>query len=839
MKKPQFVQKLQDDSIEQRTEEWYKRRTTMITASDCGVILGYNSKFTTTEDLLTVKLNNVRLDNVHLRHGNHYEPIAIEIFEKKYEEKVWPVGLLTHKNKKYKYLGASPDGVTSKHCLVEIKCPSMRMIDGSISLHYYAQVQLQLEVADFELCYFYECSFKEVSTKGECKNKVHRGYNEEKKNWWYLAYDYLRPINRDRKWFEDNKEKFKNFYDEMIYQQNQQKRINRNSRKRRRPPSLMNGGQTKRRRISSRKKIKNIPWINEGKIRNYCIGDTLCDWLEMYGSENKYQKEPNNPFTLLKFKKTNQFKSKVMNTIEKKFKNNCKRLPQNYGNYTYDLIRLTTDYMNQGIKIIINGMLQYEDDKIYTVFDLLVRSDYIENVFDKRKFKASVKKQFKADSTYSQKHDEEWFYIAVSIKYKILPFSSNGMTLTNESVMKLYKAQSAFKNKILTKNQVHQSDITFIIGSGWRMTKNGQKFRNNKYKDWSRPGYVNLTNQDKNYVEIIDNALIWYRDVEKNGKKWKVEPKPTRTELYPLILSNSPGYWGAAKKKIATNLKEISLLWQVGPSNRKKAHEKNIYTWDDPKLNPQILGFKKNTQRANILQKIIDVNKMKKTKLLPKKIENNLDNWKNPNRVEFYVDFETLNSLYGGKSIIYLIGLTVVIPNKIKKKFHTNNKKRYYDFKAESLTKAEEYRIIEEWLNQMKSVLTKYNLKRKDVNCYCWSNAENSFLNSARKRHGKENSSKWKVNFTDVMELIKSEPVVIKDCLSGFGLKSVSGAMNKHGMINKKYDTKCSSGEVSMAFAVNYYEHKCQKEMDDIVGYNELDCDVIYEILTYLRKNHS
>jgi hypothetical protein len=451
-------------------------------------------------------------------------------------------------------------------------------------------------------------------------------------------------------------------------------------------------------------------------------------------------------------------------------------------------------------------MLQDEDDKIYTVFDLLIRSDYIENLFNKRKFKASVKKQFKADSTYSQKHDEEWFYISVSIKYKILPFSSNGMTLTNESVMKLYKAQCAFKNKILTKNQIHQSDITFIIGSGWRMTKNGQKFKNHKYKDWSRPGYINLTNQDKNYVQMIDNALIWYRDVAKNGKKWKVEPKPTRKELYPLILSNSPGYWGAAKKKIATNLKEISLLWQVGPRNRIKAHEKDIYTWDNPKLNPQILGFKKGTKRAMILQKIIDVNKMKKTKILPKKIQNNLDNWKNPNRVEFYVDFETLNSLYGGKSIIYLIGLTVVIPNKIKKKFHTNNKKRYYDFKAESLTKAEEYRIIEEWLNQMKSVLKKYNLKRNDVNCYCWSNAE---------------------------------PVVIKDCLSGFGLKSVSGAMNKHGMINKKYDTKCSSGEVSMAFAVNYYEHKCQKVMDDIVGYNELDCDVIYDILTYLRQHHS
>ena len=115
-------------------------------------------------------------------------------------------------------------------------------------------------------------------------------------------------------------------------------------------------------------------------------------------------------------------------------------------------------------------LLQDEDNKIYTVFDLLVRSDYIENVFNKRKFKASVKKQFKGVSTYSQKHDEEWFYIPISIKYKILPFSSNGMTLTNESVMKLYKAQSAFRNKILTKNQIYQSDISFLIGSGWKLS---------------------------------------------------------------------------------------------------------------------------------------------------------------------------------------------------------------------------------------------------------------------------------------------------------------------------------------------------------------------------------
>jgi len=823
MKKTKFIQQLQNSSIKQRTEEWYKQRSKMITASDCGVILGYNY-FKNMNELLSSKLNDIKIDNIYMRHGNHYEPIAVEIFQKKMKETVFEIGLLVHK--KYKYLGASPDGITSKHFLIEIKCPCSRLITGSISLHYYAQVQLQLEVADLEQCYFYECAFKEVNTKTECKNKEFYGYNEQKQNWWYLNNDNLMIIPRDKDWFKRNQPKFKNFFDELTYQQRQQKKSN--SRKRKLSTDFSHCISSKKRKIVKTKN-NNLKWINESKIRNFCIGDTLCDWLDLYGDKNDFEKEPNNPFTLLKFKKTNQFKTKILYEIEQNFKKYCQRLPQNFGNFSIDIKLLTEQYMKNGIPIIIHGMISDDDEKIYTVVDLLIRSDWLSKVFNKYKLKCNMN----GLSSYN----DNWFYTTVSIKYKILPFSSNGITLSNDAVMRMYKAQSAFRNKILAKTQFYKPNTTFIVGSGWKFTKNGEKF--NRYNDWKRLGYIKLNEQDKNYIDSVNNALIWYRDVEKNGKKWKILPKPTRKELYPLILSNSPGYWGSVKKKIAIKLKEISLLWQVGPSIRQKAHNENIYTWDNPKLSPQILGFKKNTNKSIILQKIIDINKMKRTKILPKKIENNCDDWKNPNRVEFYVDFETLNSLYGGKSIIYLIGLTVIIPEKLRKKYKTNNKERFYNFIAESLTKGEEYRIIEEWFKQMKSILTKYQLNREDVNCYCWSNAENSFLNSARKRHDKVNSSKWKIKFTDVMDIIRTEPVVIKGCLSGFGLKAVSSAMYNNDMITIKYDSKCTSGEVSMASAVNYYEHKYKEEMDDIVRYNKLDCNVIYEILTYLRKHHS
>ena len=48
--------------------------------------------------------------------------------------------------------------------------------------------------------------------------------------------------------------------------------------------------------------------------------------------------------------------------------------------------------------------------------------------------------------------------------------------------------------------------------------------------------------------------------------------------------------------------------------------------------------------------------------------------------------------------------------------------------------------------------------------------------------------------------------------------------MYKHGMIPIKYDTKCTSGAVSMASAIKHYEKNDLEAMQDIMRYNQLDC---------------
>jgi hypothetical protein len=88
--------------------------------------------------------------------------------------------------------------------------------------------------------------------------------------------------------------------------------------------------------------------------------------------------------------------------------------------------------------------------------------------------------------------------------------------------------------------------------------------------------------------------------------------------------------------------------------------------------------------------------------------------------------------------------------------------------------------------------------------------------------------------------MFKSEPIVIKDCFK-FGLKPIAAAMRKHGMISVRNDSKCNNGISAMIDAWKTYSNSDNPQnsdtMKDIIKYNEFDCKVLYEILTFLRKN--
>lgn len=173
---------------QQRTEEWYKQRNTKLTASEISNCipkieqyckdyidefkiknLKYSTEFinpySTKIDYIVNKCKSFYGENVFETNectswGNKYENVATLLYSNKYNTVVHEFGLLEHS--KYKWLGASPDGISEKGVLLEIKCPLKRKISKIPPLYYWTQMQLQMEVCNIDVCDFMECEIDEI-----------------------------------------------------------------------------------------------------------------------------------------------------------------------------------------------------------------------------------------------------------------------------------------------------------------------------------------------------------------------------------------------------------------------------------------------------------------------------------------------------------------------------------------------------------------------------------------------------------------------------------------------------------------------------------------------------
>lgn len=153
---------LNQNQCKQKSKEWTTKRGTMITASSdvCNII---TSKTGNSQQVIRKKTTPYKhITSKYMEHGIKYEQIASSIYEQKTNKKVFQLGLLEHKT--IPHLGASPDGITNDGRLIEIKVPTIRTIDGSISKKYFVQMQTQMEVCDIDVCDFVECKIREYNT---------------------------------------------------------------------------------------------------------------------------------------------------------------------------------------------------------------------------------------------------------------------------------------------------------------------------------------------------------------------------------------------------------------------------------------------------------------------------------------------------------------------------------------------------------------------------------------------------------------------------------------------------------------------------------------------------
>ena len=223
---PNVKRLLELEFDEQRSEAWLKLRGNMLTASDAATAISKN-KYQTPEDLIRKKcgLAEPFLGNEATAWGTKMEPVACEMFEQKYDLKVYELGLIPHE--KYPWLGGSPDGLTENNCLVEIKCPLRRkIVPGEVPLCYEAQIQVCMEIMDVESCYFCQYAPFDITFPGP------------------EVFD-VTVVPRDREWFKKYLPVMDAFWKRVLYYREhldecpkEKEKVKRPRKKKELPPAI-------------------------------------------------------------------------------------------------------------------------------------------------------------------------------------------------------------------------------------------------------------------------------------------------------------------------------------------------------------------------------------------------------------------------------------------------------------------------------------------------------------------------------------------------------------------------------------------------------------------------
>ena len=580
-------------------------------------------------------------------------------------------------------------------------------------------------------------------------------------------------------------------------------------------------------------------WVAATSTRNYLLDDGILDVIETKGSaltkintnyQDKFLKTVNNRsnnFVTSIMEQGVKFEKKIIQLIISKVgQNNVINIGGDTNPRSRDKYLNTIKAMNDGIPIIYQGILRNYKNKTYGIPDLLVLRNFLPELITKIPL---------AVERGAAKLPFNDHYVVIDIKFKTLPLTTDGIHLRNEGPMKAYKGQLCVYNEALGVIQGYKPSAAFIMGWKWKYVSKTIEYYGDNCFD--RLGRINYTGVDKSYVEKTKKAVKWINNVRTNGHTWDLSKVPLpHPELYPNMCNQYDYPYHKLKEAFAEDIEEISLLWKCGAKHRKIAHAKGIYSWKDQKISPEMLGIG-GDYTTKILSRVIEANNSV-ANVQPKYITNNYANWKNRVGIEFFVDFEMTCSVFtefddlpyaDGQTLIFMIGVGCVI----------NGVWNFKNFTVNALSSDGEYEICQQFYQYIKD-MSKDEFETPSI--YHWSPAEPSAWSRACNRH----KFSCVLNWVDLLKVFHEEPIGVKGCLN-FGLKNIAKAFHKHGYIKTIWENGPCSDGADAAIGAYKVDQNIKKYggsfkeaplIKDIEKYNEVDCKVLEEIITYLRKNH-
>lgn len=349
-------------------------------------------------------------------------------------------------------------------------------------------------------------------------------------------------------------------------------------------------------------------------------------------------------------------------------------------------------------------------------------------------------------------------YVPVVIQDKKLSLKVCGDLLKSETNTEVIKCRTSLTDPFI-KNP---SKIIYVIGNRNHFMKLGTVHYETKH---------------------FDRAL--------NGIKWKRNISPNNIP-YPNAKNSLDSPYTAEKTQYASKIKELTLLYCVGPTQRKLAHQKGIVSYDDPNLTSEILGVTgKNAVHLNDIIKGLQQQKE------PIKSYSNSPISIPRYPVEFYVDFETSYSFSNEKTYPYFIGIGI----------YTNSTWSYQYIHIHN------YQQLPIFCRKLKTLfeMFKHEYKLDILPCYHWSSVEPRIFNQILPK------TTLPFHFIDLCKMCKDNRLVFKG-MHSYSLKSIGKVMYNNKLTPYYWKTHVD----------NLGPHST---IDELIEYNHIDCIMMKEIL--------
>ncbi|HAF11805.1 MAG TPA: hypothetical protein DCK98_17260 [Chloroflexi bacterium] len=586
-------------------------------------------------------------------------------------------------------------------------------------------------------------------------------------------------------------------------------------------------------------------WVSAGAIRNWARNDGMLDWLDRYGGERGIARDDQRAaydehFDFQRFlaRQGRRFEEKVLEDLERRVGLTRIDIDRDDAR-SLATAHATVAAIERGERVIAQGLLRDPQTRTYGRIDLLVRSDVLATLCGDA-FGENDDPSVPAPAL----HGAAWHYRVIDIKFSTLDLLKDGSLSTSSDLST--SAQVWTYNQMLARVQGHVAPFAYVLGRAWRQGNSGRG--DTCWEKVARiPAETYVRSREAALADVVADGRAWIRRVRREGAAWNVLPVPTIPELWPNMKNDSDHPWHEAKRELAEDLRELTLLWRVSAAMRDRARGRGVTRWDDPRISADWLGITGETYPA-MFDALIAVNRETGPALRPAHIDADDGRWRVRAPLELYVDFETVNDLNddfatfprkGGQSLIFQVGCGT----------YADGAWEFAQFTARSLTPAAEAEMIDAWLAHLAALARRTGLGgAADARLFHWSAAETVFMegayNSARARHPERG---WPLlGWYDLLErIVHAAPVVVRGARS-FGLKAVARAMKSHGLIETEWGEGLADGTGAMAgawaaadlAAKDGGEIGAVELMREVSRYNEIDCRVMAEVLDDLRRNH-